>query len=107
MLLCPRVLTRRAVLSRVLSTKAYEVYSPCFRSDIYAKGPQEWKQLAGPEAVSTTTVNGVEYLHVTGDAMRQLSKQAFSDVAHLLRPAHLQQLRNILDDKDGSPTTNS
>lgn len=102
MLLSPRVLARRAVLSRVFSTKAYE-YSPLFQSNIYAKGPQEWKQVAGPEAVSTTTVNGVEYLHVTGDAMRQLSKQAFSDVAHLLRPAHLQQLRNILDDKEGSP----
>ncbi|KAI2512578.1 fumarase [Fragilaria crotonensis] len=102
MLLARQVLARRSLLCRSLSTKPFE-YSPLFQSNIYAKGPQEWKQLAGPEAVSTTTVNGTEYLHVTGDAMRTLSKQAFSDVAHLLRPAHLQQLRNILDDTDASP----
>jgi fumarate hydratase class I len=47
-------------------------------------------------------VNGESYLSVKGEALQVLSKHAFSDVAHLLRPAHLQQLRNILDDPEAS-----
>ncbi|OED50455.1 fumarate hydratase [Rhodobacteraceae bacterium (ex Bugula neritina AB1)] len=31
-----------------------------------------------------------------------MTKKAFSDVSHLLRPAHLEQLRSILDDSDSS-----
>lgn len=63
-----------------------------------------YKQIILPAAaaVSTTTINGVDYLSVSGDAMRALSRVAFSDVAHLLRPAHLQQVRNILDDAEAS-----
>lgn len=47
-------------------------------------------------------MNGESYLSVKGEALQVLSKHAFSDVAHLLRPAHLQQLRNILDDPEAS-----
>jgi fumarate hydratase class I len=95
-----RLLTVSAV--RALSTTPAFNHEPLFQSNIYKNGPQEWKQLAGPEAVSTTNINGVEYLSVSGDSMRQLSKEAFGDIAHLLRPAHLQQLRNILDDPEAS-----
>lgn len=31
-----------------------------------------------------------------------ISEQAMVDIAHLLRPAHLQSLRNILDDPEAS-----
>jgi fumarate hydratase class I len=62
----------------------------------------EYKQILPAEAVSTTTVNGEEFLSVSGDALRTLSRTAFGDIAHLLRPAHLQQLRNILDDPEAS-----
>jgi len=41
-------------------------------------------------------------LRVPGEALRTLSSTAFSDVAHLLRPAHLAQLRKILDDPEAS-----
>jgi fumarate hydratase class I len=97
-----RLASRRS--SRALLTRAFSSYDhkELFQSNIYANGPQKWKQLAGPEAVTTTTVNGVDYLTVSGDSMRLLSKEAFSDVAHLLRPAHLQQLRDILDDAEAS-----
>lgn len=52
--------------------------------------------------METQTINGKEYLVVPPDAMKLLSEQAFGDIAHLLRPAHLQQLRNILDDPEAS-----
>mmetsp|Transcript_1897 Transcript_1897/g.2958 ORF Transcript_1897/g.2958 Transcript_1897/m.2958 type:complete len:569 (+) Transcript_1897:73-1779(+) len=96
-----RVLVR-AFSSSSSSSSSYD-HKAVFQSNIHANGPQEWKQLAGPEAVTTTSINGVDYLNVSGDSMRQLSKEAFSDIAHLLRPAHLQQLRNILDDAEASP----
>jgi len=39
---------------------------------------------------------------VDPEALTLLSRQAMVDVAHLLRPAHLQQLSNILKDKEAS-----
>lgn len=41
-------------------------------------------------------------LRVPASTLTALSREAFGDLAHLLRPSHLQQLRNILDDKDSS-----
>eukprot|EP00985_Skeletonema_marinoi_P001971 scaffold797_cov108-Skeletonema_marinoi.AAC.2 len=41
-------------------------------------------------------------LRVPGETMRELSSTAFGDIAHLLRPAHLAQLRKILDDPEAS-----
>jgi len=77
-------------------------YTPLFQSNIFDH-VKEYKQVLPAEAVSTTTVNGEEFLSVSGDALRTLSMTAFADVAHLLRPGHLQQLRNILDDPEASP----
>ena len=85
----------------VRSLSSYE-YSPLFKSNIHENGPQEWKKLAGPEAVDVVTVGDKEFLSVSGESMRQLSREAFGDIAHLLRPAHLQQIRNILDDDEAS-----
>lgn len=75
-------------------------YTPLFQSNMFDH--VEYKQILPAEAVSTTTVNGEEFLSVSGDALRTLSRTAFGDIAHLLRPAHLQQLRNILDDPEAS-----
>ena len=77
-------------------------YDDLFQSNIHKNGPHEWKQILSKEAVQTVQVNGQEFLSVPGDAMRVLSKHAFADISHLLRPAHLQQLRNILDDLEAS-----
>jgi fumarate hydratase class I len=82
------------------SSSSFE-YSPLFQSNIYDH-VEEWTQLADETAVETQTMNGQEYLKVPPDAMKILSEQAFGDIAHLLRPAHLQQLRNILDDPEAS-----
>ena len=39
---------------------------------------------------------------VRAEALRALSKQAFIDINHLLRPAHLAQLAQILDDPEAT-----
>ena len=54
------------------------------------------------EGVSTIEVEGKPVLKVTGDALSQLAFEAFHDVSHLLRPAHLAQLAKILDDAEAS-----
>ena len=46
---------------------------------------------------------GRSFLRVAPEALRLLSETAMHDIAHYLRPAHLQQLRNILDDDEASP----
>ena len=85
--------------SRFLSS-GYE-YSPLFQSNIFQHVP-EYTKLLDETAVETQIINGQEFLRVTPEAMKVLSEQAFGDIAHLLRPAHLQQLRNILDDPEAS-----
>ncbi len=48
-------------------------------------------------------VLGKEMLVVSREALRALSEAAFGDINHYLRPGHLKQLRNILDDSEASP----
>src|ERR1700752_4177285 len=46
---------------------------------------------------------GRSFLAVDPEALPLLSRTAFRDIAHLLRPSHLKQLRSILDDPEPSP----
>ncbi len=46
---------------------------------------------------------GREFLQVEPEVLTQLTAAAMRDIAHLLRPAHLKQLRSILDDPEASP----
>jgi fumarate hydratase class I len=45
---------------------------------------------------------GRRFLEVDAEALRLLSDTAMHDIAHYLRPAHLAQLRSILDDDEAS-----
>ena len=54
------------------------------------------------DGVSVISVDGREMLKVEPDVLQLVSRTAFDDVAHLLRPAHLIQLRTILDDSEAS-----
>ena len=45
---------------------------------------------------------GREVIVVSHEALRALAEAAFTDINHLLRPAHLKQLRKILDDPEAS-----
>jgi len=53
--------------------------------------------------VEATQAFGRSFISVDPQALTLLSRTAFRDIAHLLRPAHLRQLRSILDDPDASP----
>ncbi len=46
--------------------------------------------------------DGRTFLKVAPEALELLAETAMHDIAHYLRPAHLQQLRNILDDPEAS-----
>jgi fumarate hydratase class I len=53
--------------------------------------------------VSTFEAGGKTFLKVEPEALSLLTREAMRDIAHLLRPGHLAQLRKILDDIDASP----
>ncbi|RED53994.1 fumarate hydratase [Aestuariispira insulae] len=71
---------------------------------LFPLGPDNtrYKKLSS-DYVTTTEFDGEEIIKVDPEGIRLLCEQAFMDINHLLRPGHLQQLRNILDDKDASP----
>src|SRR3982751_461360 len=46
---------------------------------------------------------GLRFLSVDPAVMTQLTAEAMHDIAHFLRPAHLSQLRSIIDDPKASP----
>ena len=54
------------------------------------------------DGVSTFTGGGHTFLRVEPEALTLLAREAIRDISHLLRPGHLQQLRNILDDHEAS-----
>ncbi|MFV2174311.1 fumarate hydratase [Actinomadura sp. LOL_016] len=60
-------------------------------------------RLLTTEGVSTFEANGRTFLQVEPEALRLLTETAMRDISHLLRPAHLAQLRRILDDPEASP----
>ncbi|MEX2293370.1 MAG: fumarate hydratase [Acidimicrobiales bacterium] len=60
-------------------------------------------RLLTTEGVSTFDTRGRSFLEVQPEALTLLTSTAFRDIAHWLRPAHLGQLRTILDDPEASP----
>ncbi len=52
--------------------------------------------------VSTFEAGGQTFLKVEPEALTLLTREAMSDIAHLLRPGHLEQLSNILKDPEAS-----
>jgi len=74
------------------------VYSPMFP---LADRSTPWTRL-DILGVRTTTCDGQTVLRVTAEALTELAFHAFRNVSHLLRPAHLAQLRAILDDTEAS-----
>src|ERR1700689_4173207 len=54
------------------------------------------------EGVTTQRAFGKNFLQVEPSALTLLTQTAMHDIAHLLRPGHLRQLRSILDDPEAS-----
>src|ERR1700679_3812791 len=60
-----------------------------------------YKKLTG-DHVSTFSARGKSFLAIEPAALTLLTREAMRDIAHLLRPGHLAQLRKILDDPEAS-----
>ncbi|MFG2286945.1 fumarate hydratase [Streptomyces sp. NPDC048595] len=59
-------------------------------------------RLVTSEGVSSFEADGRTFLKVEPEALRKLAAEAMHDISHYLRPAHLAQLRKILDDPEAS-----
>ncbi|MGD0558125.1 MAG: fumarate hydratase [Streptosporangiaceae bacterium] len=73
-------------------------------TELLPLGPDEttYRQIASGGVTSHTSFSR-KFLEVDPQALTQLTSTAMHDIAHLLRPAHLRQLRSILDDPEASP----
>ncbi|WP_287016407.1 fumarate hydratase [Gordonia sp. (in: high G+C Gram-positive bacteria)] len=78
--------------------------TPEFRySDLLPTGADDTPyRLITTEGVSTIEVDGQRFLKVTPEAITKLTAEAMHDISHYLRPAHLAQLRKIIDDPEAS-----
>src|SRR6266571_4192928 len=72
-------------------------------TDLLPLGPDAAEyRLISEAGVTSRRALGREFLDVEPQALTLLTAQAMQDIAHLLRPAHLRQLRTILDDPEAS-----
>jgi fumarate hydratase class I len=71
--------------------------------DVLPLGPDDtpYRKLTS-DHVSTFEGGGHTFLRVEPEALTLLAAEAMRDIAHLLRPGHLAQLRRILDDPEAS-----
>jgi fumarate hydratase class I len=73
-------------------------------SEMLPTGPDDTPyRLVTTDGVRTVEAAGRTFLEVAPEALRLLTDTAMHDIAHYLRPAHLAQLRRILDDPQASP----
>ncbi len=61
-----------------------------------------FRKLTG-DHVASFEARGKSFLEVAPEALTLLTRTAMRDIAHLLRPGHLAQLKKILDDNAASP----
>jgi fumarate hydratase class I len=74
-----------------------------FQTLLPAKHEDTPYRLITTEGVSTKKAFGKRFLVVEPSALTRLTDEAMADIAHLLRPGHLAQLKKILDDETASP----
>nr|WP_033293663.1 fumarate hydratase [Amycolatopsis jejuensis] len=55
------------------------------------------------DGVGVDRIGKKEFVTVEPQVLRLLAEEAFRDISHLLRPAHLGRLRAIMDDPNASP----
>jgi fumarate hydratase class I len=71
--------------------------------DLLPVGPDDTEyRLVTTDGVSTFEAGGERFVRVAPEALTSLAREAMLDIAHLLRPGHLAQLRRILDDPEAS-----
>lgn len=59
-------------------------------------------RLVTDEGVRTVEAAGRTFLEISPEALTTLARTAITDIQHLLRTSHLQQLRSIVDDPEAS-----
>ncbi|WP_433181138.1 fumarate hydratase [Actinoallomurus sp. CA-150999] len=73
-------------------------------TELLPQGPDETEyRLLTSDGISEFEAGGRSFLQVEPEVLRLLTETAIHDISHLLRPAHLTQLRKILDDPESSP----
>jgi len=73
-------------------------------TDMLPTGADETEyRLLTADGISVAKAFGREFLQLEPKVLTELTATAMHDIAHLLRPAHLRQLRSILDDPEASP----
>jgi fumarate hydratase class I len=73
-------------------------------TELLPTGPTDTAyRLLTSNGVSVVEGAGREFLTIEPEAFTLLAREAMRDIAHLLRPGHLAQLRSILDDDKASP----
>jgi fumarate hydratase, class I len=73
-------------------------------TELLPTGPDTTQyRLVTAEGVSTRKALGREFLEVDPGALTLLAAVGMRDIAHLLRPGHLRQLRSVLEDPQASP----
>lgn len=71
--------------------------------DLFQMGKDTTKyHLISKDFVSTETFNGEEILKVAPEGLRLIARQAFHDVAFMLRPEHNEMVAKILNDPEAS-----
>ncbi len=60
-------------------------------------------RLLTADGITVQQALGRQFIQVEPEVLTRLTAAAMHDIAHLLRPAHLRQLRVILDDPEASP----
>ncbi|MFM8649956.1 MAG: fumarate hydratase, partial [Actinomycetota bacterium] len=72
-------------------------------TEILPLGPDDTPyRLIGTEGVSAFSTPEGTFLKVAPEALTLITREAMRDIAHFLRPAHLKQLRNIIDQPEAS-----
>ncbi|MEN9798582.1 MAG: hypothetical protein RL653_2278 [Pseudomonadota bacterium] len=72
-------------------------------TDLLPLGHEETPyRLLTKEFVTTFEAGGRRFVQVAPEGLTLLAREAMKDISHLLRPGHLQQLRNILEDPEAS-----
>jgi fumarate hydratase class I len=73
-------------------------------TELLPQGPDETDyRLLTSDGITEFGAGDRTFLQVEPEVLRLLTETAIHDISHLLRPAHLTQLRRILDDPESSP----
>src|ERR1022692_4580677 len=102
---CPELAVRgRSTMGVSPELRHEDVSMPEFSyTDLLPTGPDDTDdRLLTEDGISRRASLGKDFLEVEPEVLTLLAGEAMRDIAHLLRPAHLRQLRAILDDPEAS-----